>query len=162
MWWSGKIKKSHHIRKWKNQQTIVRCFLGEGRGGKNKYLKQPETLKWPLCDSLAWDGEIECKISTIIRTRAHTDMKLSCLATGSRKPRQEVDLTLKALLGSGGIAMAAPVICSCMSRDWSAAARRVTHSHVSIVSSQLDKNKAVSGGGAKKPAMSWHHRELKK
>lgn len=33
-------------------------------------------------------------------------------------------LTLKALLGSGGIAMAAPVICSCMMRDWSAAARK--------------------------------------
>lgn len=32
-------------------------------------------------------------------------------------------LTLKALLGSGGIAMAAPVICSCMTRDWSAATR---------------------------------------
>lgn len=33
-------------------------------------------------------------------------------------------LTLKALLGSGGIAMAAPVIWSCMSRAWSAATRR--------------------------------------
>lgn len=90
-------------------------------------------------------------LNNYTRTRTHR-FRLSCLAAGSRKPRQEVGLTLKALLGSGGIAMAAPVICSCMSRDWSAAARRVTH--VSIVSSQLDKNKAVSGGGAKKPAMS--------
>lgn len=94
-------------------------------------------------------------LNNYTHTRARTHrFRLSCLAAGSRKPRQEVGLTLKALLGSGGIAMAAPVICSCMSRDWSAAARRVTHSHMSIVSSQLDKNKAVSGGGAKKPAMS--------
>lgn len=34
-----------------------------------------------------------------------------------------VNVTLKALLGSGGIAMAAPVIWSCMIRDWSAAER---------------------------------------
>lgn len=33
-------------------------------------------------------------------------------------------VTLKALLGSGGIAMAAPVIWSCITRDWSAATRK--------------------------------------
>lgn len=46
---------------------------------------------------------------------------LTSAGTGSIR---EFCLTLKALLGSGGIAMAAPVICSCMRRDWSAATRR--------------------------------------
>lgn len=35
----------------------------------------------------------------------------------------DVDVTLKALLGSGGMAIAAPVIWSCIIRDWSAAKR---------------------------------------
>lgn len=42
--------------------------------------------------------------------------------------------TLKALLGSGGIAMAAPVIWSCMIRDWSAAVEETDQSESLVLS----------------------------